>query len=138
MDDLQTNGVAGRVSLVNPLLLVAMETTVQSSPAGPRRRAAKPASSTTLSKPRKLPEVAVEATAEAFMAAFQALPSAVRWRIVQKIEDYEDELDAQELAAAKLANPADFDRANAITLEAYMSQRRARSTKSGNADSLAA
>ena len=72
------------------------------------------------------------------MAAFQALPGAVRWRIVQKIEDYEDELDAQELAAAKLANPADFDPANAITLEAYLSQRRARSPESGKANSLAA
>lgn len=103
-----------------------MPAPVQPSPAAPRRRAAKPADSTALSKPRKLPKVAVEATAEAFMAAFQALPGAVRWRIVQKIEDYEDELDAQELAAARLANPADFDPANAVPWEQVKAELAAR------------
>ncbi len=75
---------------------------------------------------KKLSKAAVEATAEAFVAGFKALPGAVRWRIIQLIEELEDEADAQELAAARAANPEDFDPANSITLEEYMRQRRAR------------
>lgn len=39
------------------------------------------------------------------MALFISLPSAVKWRIVQKIEDYEDEVDAQEFVKARAASP---------------------------------
>ncbi len=75
---------------------------------------------------KKLSKAAVEATAEAFVAGFKALPGAVQWRIIQLIEELEDEADARELAAARAANPEDFDPANSITLEEYMRQRRAR------------
>lgn len=75
---------------------------------------------------KKLPKAAVEATATAFVAGFKALPPAVQWRVIQLIEDLEDEADEQELAAARAANPEDFDPANSITLEEYMRQRRAR------------
>ena len=72
------------------------------------------------------------------MAVFQALPGAVQWRIVQLIEAHEDELDEKQLAAERLANPEDFDPANALTLAEYMSQRQARSQKPDEAGSLAA
>ena len=51
------------------------------------------------------------------MAAFQALPGAVQWRVVQMIEAYEDELGEKQLAAERLANPEDFDPANAVSWE---------------------
>ena len=41
------------------------------------------------------------------MAIFAALPGTVKWRIVQKIEEYEDEFDAQEFAAARAAADKD-------------------------------
>jgi len=75
---------------------------------------------------KKLPKAAVEATAEAFVAGFKALSGAVQWRIIQLIEELEDEADAHELAAARAANPEDFNPENSITLEEYMRQRRAR------------
>ena len=66
---------------------------------------------------KKMPEAAIEATAEAFMAGFKALPGAVQWRIVQKIEAYEDELDEAQLTADKAANPEDYDSKNAVPWE---------------------
>jgi hypothetical protein len=79
-----------------------------------------------------------DATANAFMLLFKALPAAAKSRIVELIEEYEDELDAQELAAARAANPEDFNPDNAVTLQQYLSQRRARTPKPGKADTLAA
>lgn len=83
----------------------------------------KPAATKT---PKKLPKAAVEATAEAFVAGFKALPGAVQWRVIQLIEELEDAADEQELAAARSANPEDFAPENSVTLEEYMRQRRAR------------
>lgn len=84
-------------------------------------------SAASTSKPtKKLPKAAVEATAEAFVAGFKALPGAVQWRIIQLIEELEDEADTREIEAARTANPEDFDPENSITLEEYMRQRRAR------------
>ena len=83
------------------------------APAKPPRRA------------KKMPEAAIEATAEAFLAGFKALPGAVQWRIVQKIEAYEDELDEAQLAANMETNPEDYNPENSITLEEYLQQRRA-------------
>lgn len=89
-----------------------METVAQ-SPTPPRRApAANPPR-----RARKMPEAAIEATAEAFMAGFKALPGAVQWRIVQKIEAYEDELDEAQLAADRAANPQDYDPKNAVPWE---------------------
>lgn len=68
-------------------------------------------------KPKKLPTAAVEATAVAFTAAFRALPGAVQTRIMELIDEYEDEVDVQELNAAEVANPADFDPNNAVPWE---------------------
>lgn len=76
----------------------------------------KPTTST--AKPaKKLPKAAVEATAEAFVAGFKALPSAVQWRVIQLIEELEDEQDEQELAAARAANPEDFALENSVPWE---------------------
>ncbi len=77
---------------------------------------------------KKLPKAAVEATAEAFVAGFKALPSAVQWRIIQLIEELEDEADAQELAAARAANPEDFDPANSLPWEQVKAEMDARRT----------
>ncbi|MDO7887540.1 hypothetical protein [Hymenobacter cheonanensis] len=65
----------------------------------------------------KLTAAAVEATAEAFLAAFGALPGKVKQRIVELLDDYEDALDLQELEAARAANPDDFDPKNAVPWE---------------------
>ena len=75
------------------------------APAKPPRRA------------KKMPEAAIEATAEAFLAGFKALPGAVQWRIVQKIEAYEDELDETQLAADREANPEEYNLENAVPWE---------------------
>lgn len=120
-----------------------METTVQATPAAPRRRApaAKPAAEAKAPKParaKKLPAAAVEATAEAFMAGFKALPGAVQARIVEMIDEYEDELDVQELNAAEAADPEDFDPKNSITLDDYMRKRQERSKTANENHSLAA
>lgn len=92
-----------------------------------RRGDAKPTPAAKTSA-KSLPKAAIEATAEAFFAGFQALPGAVRWRIVQLIEEHEDELDAQELAAARLANPADFDPRNAVPWEQVKAEMNAQAT----------
>ena len=96
---------------------------------------------TSAAKPtKKLPKAAVEATAEAFVAGFKALPGAVQWRVIQLIEELEDEADAQELAAARAANPEDFDPANSLTWEqvkAEMDARRAQ-TQADNSQREAA
>ena len=60
------------------------------------------------------------------MAVFQALPGAVQWRIVQLIEAHEDELDEKQLAAERLANPEDFDPANAVPWEQVKTELAAR------------
>ncbi|AMR27166.1 hypothetical protein A0257_08660 [Hymenobacter psoromatis] len=86
----------------------------------------------------KLTAAAVEATADAFLAAFKALPSKVQWRVVQLLEEYEDELDEAQLAADKAANPEDYDRKNSITLEEYLQEREVRNTQSNGEQSLAA
>ena len=78
----------------------------------------------------KLTPAAIEATADAFLAAFKALPGKVKWRIVQKIEDYEDELDEAQLAADMAANPDDYDRRNAIPWEQVKAEMDAQSFKS--------
>ena len=71
--------------------------------------------------PRKpstnLTPAAVEATADAFLAAFKALPGKVKWRIMQKLEEYEDELEEAQLAADIAANPNDYARENAVPWE---------------------
>ena len=80
---------------------------------------------------KKLPKAAVEATAVAFVAGFKALPGAVQWRVIQLIEEIEDEADEQELAAARATNPEDFAPENSLPWEqvkAEMNSRRA-STK---------
>lgn len=75
-------------------------------------------SATSTNRPlKKLPKAAVEATAEAFVAGFKALPGAVQWRVIQLIEEIEDEADAQELATARDTNPEDFDPANSLPWE---------------------
>ncbi len=92
--------------------------------------------------PRKpspnLTPAAVEATAAAFLAAFKALPGKVKGRFVELLDDYEDELDLQALEAARAANPDDFDPKNAITIEEYMAQRQARTSKNASSQPLAA
>ncbi|WP_375416404.1 hypothetical protein [uncultured Hymenobacter sp.] len=80
--------------------------TAAPQPAAPRRRApaAKPAAEAAPSKParaKKLPKATIETTAEAFMALFNALPGAIKWRIVQKIEEQEEEFEAREFDAAR-------------------------------------
>ena len=40
---------------------------------------------------KKLPIASVDILATAFFTAFQTLPGAVRWRVVQMIEAWEDE-----------------------------------------------
>ena len=77
---------------------------------------------------KKLPKAAVEATAEAFVAGFKALPGAVQWRIIQLIEEMEDEADAQELATARATNPEDFDLANSLPWEQVKAEMDARRT----------
>lgn len=78
---------------------------------------------------KKLSKAAVEATAEAFVAGFKALPGAVQWRIIQLIEESEDEADARELAAARAANPEDFDPANSLPWEQVKAEMNARRTQ---------
>ena len=68
-------------------------------------------------KPKKLPTAAVEATALAFVAGFKALPGAVQWRVVQLIEEYEDELAEVHDAAEMAANPEEYSRENAVPWE---------------------
>ena len=48
---------------------------------------------------------------------FRSLPGAVKSRIMELIDDYEDELDEQELTAARAANPEDFAPENAVPWE---------------------
>ena len=74
----------------------------------------------------KLTPAAIEATADAFLAAFKALPGKVKWRIVEKIEEYEDELDEAQLAAKMAANPEDYDRKNSIPWEQVKAEMDAR------------
>ena len=64
-----------------------------------------------------MPAAAVEATASAFLAGFKALPGAVQWRVVQLIEDYEDELAEAHDAADMAANPEDYHRGNTVPWE---------------------
>ena len=77
---------------------------------------------------KKLPKAAVEATAAAFVAGFKALPGAVQWRVIQLIEDLEDEVDEQKLAAARAANPEDFNPANSIPWEEVKAEMDSRRT----------
>ncbi len=51
------------------------------------------------------------------MAAFVALPGAIQWRIVQKIEEREDEIAEAQLAAERAANPDDFHPKYSVPLE---------------------
>ena len=74
----------------------------------------------------KLTAAAVEATAAAFLAAFKVLPSKVKSRFVELLDDYEDELDAQELEAAQAANPEDFDPVNSLPWEQVKAEMNAR------------
>ena len=74
------------------------------------------------SKRKPLPAAAVEATAEAFVAGFNALPGAVRWRIVQLIEEQEDAADAREMAAIQAGRPADGPSADAVPFEQVMAE----------------
>ncbi len=118
-----------------------MSTATHSAPASPRRRAAPAVSPAASAKPhqaKKLTKKSVETTAEAFLTLFKTLPGAVKGRIVQMIEDYEDELDEKQLAAERMANPEDFDPKNGVTLEEYMNERQARSSKNAESKSLAA
>jgi hypothetical protein len=55
---------------------------------------------------KKLSATDVELVAAAFFTAFQTLPGAVRWRVVQMVEEWEDEREeswhmAQHLAYVK-------------------------------------
>jgi|GEM_PF-2774614 len=84
---------------------------------------------------KKLPKAAVEATATAFVAGFKALPPAVQWRVIQLIEDLEDEADAQELAAARAANPEDFDPANSLPWEQVKAEMDGRRTSTNKTSS---
>lgn len=92
--------------------------------------------------PRKpsphLTPAAVEATAAAFLAAFKALPGKVRGRFVELLDDYEDELDLQELDAARAANPDDFDPKNSVTIQEYVEQRKHHASKRTDSQPLAA
>lgn len=118
-----------------------METTL-TSPAVPRRRVtlsqppfvaapASPAAEATPAPPRraqnkKIPKAAAESMAVAFFEAFRTLPSTVQWRIAQKIEAYEDELEDAQLAVDMEANPADYARENAVPLEQVIAEYEAR------------
>ena len=84
------------------------------APAKPPRRA------------KKMPEAAIEATAETFLTLFKSLPGAVQWRIVQKIEDYEDELDIAQLNADRAANPDDYDPKHSVPLAQVIAEYEAR------------
>ena len=98
----------------------------------PEKPAAAPVAAKTMQSaaPRKVrltaKASATEATAKAFLMLFKTQPAAVKSRIVALIDEYEDELDELELAAARLAHPEDFDPANSISLDEYLSQRRAK------------
>ena len=72
---------------------------------------------TTVAKPKKLSEAAVAATATAFFAGFKALPGAVQWRVVQLIEDYEDDLAEAHDVAEEAANPEAYSREENIPWE---------------------
>ena len=105
----------------------------------PRRRAAAPdARQPKPAAAKKLPKAVVEATAGAFMAAFQALPGAVQWRVVQLIEAYEDELDEKQLAAERLANPEDFDSTNSVPWEQVKAELAARDKNQAHSQQQAA
>lgn len=116
-----------------------MPTALQPSPTSPRHRATKPAAQQP--KPaaaKKLPKAVVETTAIAFMAAFQALPGVVQWRIVQMIEAYEDELDEKQLAAERSVNPEDFDPKNAVPWEQVKAELAARNKNQADTQQQAA
>lgn len=93
-----------------------MSATTQPTSAS-HRRVAKTTNPQAEVQPKKLPKAAVEVTAEAFLMMFRSLPGAVKSRIMELIDDYEDELDEQELAAARAANPEDFAPENAAPWE---------------------
>ena len=57
---------------------------------------------------------------------FKSLPGAVKSRIVELIDNYEDEVDEQELAAARTAKPDDFAPENAIPWEQVKAEMNAR------------
>ena len=78
-----------------------------------------------------MPEAAIEATAEAFLAGFRAMPGAVQWRIVQKIEAHEDKLNEAQLAADRTANPEDYEPKNAVPWEEVKAEIAAQRKESG-------
>ena len=112
-----------------------METTLQSSATPRRRTTATPSQPLFVAAPaspaaakatpvllrraqnKKLPQAAVESIAIAFFEAFRTLPGAVQWRVVQKIEAYEDELDEAQLMVDMAANPQEYARENAVPFE---------------------
>ena len=109
---------------------------VPAQPAVPQAAASKAARPTAARKPRPATKTAAtEATAAAFLVLFKTLPAAVKSRIVALIDDYEDELDEQEIAADQLAHPENYDPANSISWKQVKSELDKRDQRTGGAAS---